>query len=307
MSDIEPSEVVVPAKRGSSEHFGPELTESSTPPASSRSDREGLPSGYRMRADAHYVEQLTARRQDRAERDRADGPRSGNEPIEAAAEPDVRERRGDRILAQLQEELATLASASVMLGNTTAVARRLGTDLVRAQTWKAQWLVKAHALVDGRDRPQLRSKPIGPLVEQLRQGLAAECRLAGASLAISATDWSATPGVDDTVLIAGVTGGVLATLALVANQETPTTVRVSFDVSGSEFRAVEISQDEVPLPPTAAARFFDPGWIDRPGGWLGGIGALTARIAAQQHGGTATILAGDRRGTTLRLSLAKLH
>jgi hypothetical protein len=303
VSESESSEVVVPVKRGSSEHFGPELTETPAPPASGRADREGLPTGYRMRADAHYVDSLTARRQERAERDRGEAGRAAADTVDAGVDAE----RRDRILAQLHEELTTLASATAMLGNSTAVARRLGTDLVRAQTWKALWLVKACTLVDGRERPQLRARPIGPLVEQIRQGLSAECRLAGATRHVSATDWSATPSLDEAVLVAGVTGAVLATLAVLGNQDGPAAIRVAFDTSGTELRTVEVSQDDVPVPPASAARFFDPAWTDRPGGWLAAVGALTARLAAQQHGGSAACLAGERRGTTIRLSFAKLH
>ena len=46
--------------------------ESLQPAASEKKpEREGRPSGYQMRADAHYVDQLTSRRGERAYTDRA--------------------------------------------------------------------------------------------------------------------------------------------------------------------------------------------------------------------------------------------
>ena len=48
-------------------------------------------------------------------------------------------------------------------------------------------------------------------------------------------------------------------------------------------------------------------WTDRPGGFLAAIGALSARAAAQQHGGSASAAVGERRGTAIRLNLARTH
>ena len=78
-------------------------------------EREGLPPTYRMRADAHYVEQLSTRRME------GDGPRAGQRRSEAgesdaAAEPrerrDGRDRRAERVFTQLCEDLATIESLS---------------------------------------------------------------------------------------------------------------------------------------------------------------------------------------------------
>jgi hypothetical protein len=302
VSDLESSEVVVPGKRVPSEQFGPEIsdTPASTAP---RTEREGLPSSYRMRADAHYVDQLSGRRAERADRDREHA-----RPVAApeADDAEARERRSERVLAQLQEELATLASGTAMLSNTSALARRLGVDLVRVETWRANWLIRAHALVEGRERSALRPKPIGPLADQIRQGLLPECRLAGVSLQVSVNDWNATVNVDEGVLTAGVTGAVLATLGLIGQQEGGE-LRIAFDVSAGELRSIDITQDQAVPGPSAAVRFFDLAWAERPGGWLAGLGAVTARLAAQQHGGTAIFQVADRRGSLIRIAGAKHH
>jgi hypothetical protein len=256
-----------------------------------------------MRADAHYVDQLSGRRPDRAERDR-DSARVVAAP--EVDEADARERRSERILAQLQEELATLASGTAMLSNGSGLARRIGVDLVRVETWRANWLIRAHALVDGRERAALRPRPLGPLVDQIRQGILPECRLAGVALQVTASDWNGTVNVDEAVLTAGVTGAVLATLGLIGSQE-GAEIRIAFDASGGELRTVEITQDEAVPGPSAAVRFFDLAWADRPGGWLAGLGAVTARLAAQQHGGTAVFQVADRRGSLIRIASGKYH
>ena len=54
--------------------------------------------------------------------------------------------------------------------------------------------------------------------------------------------------------------------------------------------------------PGRSARFFDSAWTDRPGGWFAGLGATVAKVVAQQHGGDAVLLAGERRGSTLKIT-----
>src|SRR5690606_24175608 len=125
-------------------------------------EREGLPPGYRMRADAHYVDQLTARRAERADRQDDDAP----------------ERVGDKVLAHLSEDITSIGSAAGMLtADASPLARRVSIDLIKAQSWRAGWLLRAAALLDNTPRPAARPRPIGPILAQVRDGFAAECRL----------------------------------------------------------------------------------------------------------------------------------
>jgi hypothetical protein len=304
VSDIEPSEVNV-GRRSTSDKFAQEHSDVASP-SHVRVEREGLPASYRMRADAHYVEQLTSRRE-RAERlDTARHVNGAADMTDREATPERRDRRSDRVMAQLEEEIAAIASAATMLtSDVSPLARRMSLDLVRSQAWRAAWLLRASALLDGRHRGQIRSRAVGTILEQIRQGLAPECRLAGASLHLQASDWNAVVSVDEAALVAGVTAGVFATLSLAGSFDTMA-VRVAFDVTGAEIRQVEIAQDEIAAVSSANLRFFDPTWGDRPGGWSAGIAALAVRSAAQQLGGSAVFLPGERRGTVVRLNLARV-
>lgn len=285
MSDIDPSEA------GVGRRANPE--------------REGLPPTYRMRADAHYVEQLATRRE-RADRLDAPRPSAGNGDVPDRETPvERRDRRSDRVMAQLGEEISAILSAATMLSaDGSALAQRVSADMIRAQAWRASWLLKASALVDGRHRGQTRPKAIGPLLEQIRQGLMPECRLAGATLRVHATDWETPVAVDEAALSAAITGAVFATLTIAGTEDV--NIRVTVDTAGGEVRQVEISQDDAAVPSAASLRFFDPTWADRPGGWSAGLAALTVRSAAQQLGGSATLVPGDRRGTTIRLNLSRI-
>ena len=78
------------------------------------------------------------------------------------------------------------------------------------------------------------------------------------------------------------------------------------EVDGDEddLQSIEVSQDTVAVPSSVKQRFFDADWVERPGGWLGAIGAATAEAAAVQLGGGITLSVGNRRGCTVRFEFA---
>jgi hypothetical protein len=300
VSDIETSDLTL-GRRSIPDRFASERKDDVQDSPTPRPEREGLPASYRMRADAHYVEQLVSRRE-RAERPEASRSQSGQGDMAEHDAAGERDRRSDRVMSQVSEEITTIASAAAMLAaETSPLARRVGLELVRAQAWRASWLLKASVIVDGRHRGTMKPAPLGSIVEQLRQGLAPECRLAGVTLQLQASDANAIVAVDVPLVTAGVTGAVIATLGLMGEAE-GATIRVVLEAAGHDLRSVEVTQDLVSAPAAAGLRFFDPGWSDRPGGWTAGMGALSARGAAQHAGGSAAFVPGDRRGSTIRLT-----
>ena len=304
MSDIDPTELSVAGRRSLSEKFGPDGPDAPLLPPHVKPEREGLPPGYRMRADSHYVEQLSSRRADRMET-RAGTPAS--EAGEADAPTDARDWRSERVLAQLGEEIAAMGSvAALVAADGASLTRRTGVDLLRAQAWRASWLLRTHAMFDAATKPQVRPRPLGLLLEHIRQGMAPECRLAGIGLQMHASDWNTSVLVDESAIAAGVTGAVIALLGLIGHTD-GAIIRVSAEASAGELRAIDVVQDDVTGAPGLGLRFFDLSWADRPGGVAAAIGALSARAAAQQHGGTATLVLGDRRGATVRLSFTRTH
>ena len=294
MSEIETSGFGFgrPAPR---EEFAPE-----EPEPLPRTDREGLPASYRMRADTHYVDTLTGRH-DRFDRPSQPAvPAARNDASDPPA-PASRGRRSDRVLAQVGEEIAAITSAAALLGvDASPLARQTGQDLIRAQAWRASWLLKAAVLLDGRHTRQTRPVALTSLVEQLRQGLTPECRLAGVALQVHAPD--VTVVTDAALVSTGVTGAVIATLSLIAGCE-GAAVRVTFDVAAGQLRGVDVTQELVAPSADTVGRFFDPAWSDRPGGWTALMGALAAREAARLHGDQTT-LTGEPGGSRLRVGLA---
>jgi hypothetical protein len=310
VSEINPAELgTAGGSPDPSDEFSSESANVETPSTTRKSEREGLPSGYRMRADSHYVDQLSTPRAGGPEPAR--GSRRAVAPPEAPVEnPEnvaVRERREtrdlrtDRLLVQLSEDLATVeSSVATLASGASPTARRVTLDLLRAHTWRAAWLVRAQALSDRPVRAG-RPRPIGNVFARLREGFAAECRLNSLTLHLHVPDWNAAVSVDEQELMIGLTGAIVSTIGLVGESD-GATVKVTASAAGGELRTVEISQDEAVVSAPVAGRFFDPVWADRPGGWLSGFGAWTARTVAQRHGGDAALVAGDRRGSTMRLT-----
>jgi hypothetical protein len=296
-----------------SDEFSSETANVETPATARKPEREGLPSGYRMRADSHYVDQLLTPRAGGAEPARG-ARRAVAAPDAAVENPEsvvVRERREtrdlrtDRLMVQLSEDLATVESSVATLSSgASPTARRVMLDVLRAHTWRAAWLVRAQTLADRPVRANGRPRPIGNVFARLREGFAAECRLNSLTLHVHVPDWNAAVSVDEQELIIGLTGAIVSTIGLVGESD-GATVKVTASAAGGELRTVEISQDEALVPAAVAGRFFDPVWADRPGGWVSGFGAWTARTVAQRHGGDAALVAGDRRGSTMRLTFER--
>lgn len=299
MSNLNPADVPAAGRQVILEEFTQESPELAPPTSTDRkTDREGLPPGYRMRADAHYVDQLSSRRTDRPA-DAAPAAAPARDRLES------RERRSERLLAQLTEDLATIASAATMLTtDASPLGRRLSADLIKAQTARAAWLVRANAILDGAHRPHVRPRPLGAILDQIRDRFAIECRLSGIALQIHTTDWNTTVLVDEDALVAGISGAIVATIGLIGQVE-GAAIKVTAGAGGGELRTIEVTQDDVAIPASVGSRFLDVSWTDRPGGWPAGLGAWTARAVAQQHGGDAVFLSADRRGCTVRLSFSR--
>ena len=263
-------------------------------------EREGLPSGYRMRADAHYVDLLAS--SPRTERPRAEPTRVRDDHTQ------VRAARDRRVLEHLSGDVAAIEAAAAMLSaEPTPLARRVSLDLIKAQSARAAWLLRAQAVLAGHDavRPS-RSHIIGDVLAGVRDRLAAECRLNSVGLQVTCESRAAVT-IDDTLLTVGVTGAVLSLAGLLTGLE-GAVIRVDalVEVDGDEddLQSIEICQDLVAVPSSLKQRFFDGDWVERPGGWLGAIGAATADAAAVQLGGGIHLSVGSRRGCTIRFEFA---
>ena len=268
-------------------------------PEPAKVEREGLPPGYRMRADAHYVDSLTSSsRSDRAARETS-RTAWADEPTRPAAQD-------RRLFDQLAEDVGAIESAaSLLAGERSPLLRRVGLDLIKAQSARASWLLRAMALGDATETDaQPRRRLLRDVLAQLRDRVTVECRLMGVGLDVEVAAEAGATAVPEALIGAGVTGAILAQLGLVDGQEAAQ-IRVRALIPPAEGSAIliEISQDTAALPSGSQARFFDAGWVNRPGGWLSAIGAATARTAAERLGGGISLVTTERRGCVIRLTL----
>jgi hypothetical protein len=308
-------------------------TEFSTTVVQKQSEREGLPPSYRMRADAHYVDQLTRRadrgsvdsgrdqardggrgagkdtvrdagaaegREAREGRDRADRP----ERADRADKTDRRDRASDALWRQLAETVRTIdATVGLLSSDSSAMARRVSLDLLRSQSARAGWIVQAEALVSQAPASSVRSRRLASLLIGIADGFAAECRLCGIALTVDPPDWNVAVPIDEAALTTGVRGALFATFSLLEGVE-GAAVRLSAAAGSGDVR-IEIHQDAAAIAPSLSARFFEAGWTDRPGGPFAALAAAAARQASRLHGGDASLIPLERRGGTLRLELAR--
>ena len=260
-----------------------------------------------MRADAHYVDLLTSRRSEPSRESQRAGQRSQpaggwDEVLGLDVPAESREIQRSIPLSHLVDDLTTIQGAAAMLANDTSpLVRRVSLDLINMHAARAAWRLRAEAVLSGGHRVERRGRRLGALLAQVRDGLAPACRLTGAGLDVHATNWDAVVSVDGDVLEVGLIGAVLATLGLVRSDEWAA-VRIHAVEQDGELKAIDIAQEEVRLPDGLGRRFFDPAYLDRPGGWAACLGAATARAAAKLHGGDATVITHERRGSTIRLT-----
>lgn len=251
-----------------------------------------------MRADVHYVEALSSgARPDRAR----DAARA------TAADDTLRHGAHDRrLLDQLTDDVAAIESAAAMLtAERSPLARRVGLDLIKAQSARASWLLRASALIASVEADShARRRPLGDILVDIRNRAAVECRLVGVGLEVEVPIDVAAVALPDATLVAGLTGAVMAQLGLIEGIENvPIRLRAALAPGETPAITIEVTQDSVQMPSGSQARFFDAAWVSRPGGWLAAIGAATARIAAERLGGTVAVVTTERRGCTIRYTL----
>src|SRR5262245_6308557 len=254
-------------------------------------EREGLPPSYRMRADAHYVDQLTARVPEAPAR-------------VAAVTPQQRVRDAETTAQTLAAITTIQAAAHLASEDGSPLVRRVALDLIRAAAWRAAWQVRAAAVLDQTHRWQFRPRLVGAVLSRVRDGFAADGRLRGVEVTLQVADWNATLDVDEEALVAAVAGAVVATAGVMEGVESPR-VAVAARPVGDGDLVIDVSQDAITVDPADAERFFDASRPERLGGRLAAIGASAARVVAQRHAGDAVLVGDVGRGSTVRLTLRR--
>ncbi len=141
--------------------------------------REGLPAGFRMRHDTHYVEELISRnhagRADTAPANKIHARRISPRVAEPKATPSTAMASAD-----IGESLDAIgACLHLFRARTRPAAERVALDLIAAEVARAGWLVQALSVLN-EDVPVARGAvDIGPVVSRIARvpgGRPARCR-----------------------------------------------------------------------------------------------------------------------------------
>lgn len=208
----------------------------------------------------------------------------------------------DDLRRQLTTHLTTVQTASSLLASGESIGGHVGLDLVRANAARASWLLEATELLTNGPARHRYPRMLASVVEQVLDAVGPESRLVRAQVRAHFADNAASISIDDNTVAVGLTGVIVALLALVAQTEAAT-INVKAASAEGGVIALEIIGTPIALPETKADRFFDQTWTDRPGGWSALIGAWAARAAAERRGGSAAFRVDGRGSGFVKLLL----
>jgi hypothetical protein len=263
--------------------------------------REGLPPGFRMRHDAHYVEELTTGSLASAAPAPTSidvaRPRNGHRHRDAAATMSMA-----HACAEIGQGMDAIGACLRLFPGTARPAHeQVALDLMAAEVHRATWLLQALSVLD-EDPPVANVQvELGSVVNRVVSGLMPGRRHAGSRTEAGA----GAPGLrttgDDSLLTVAVAG---MAMALQAATDRVDAAIIDLGVREAAGRAiVEATQTAVRLPASWRARFLDPAWTDRPGGRRVAVALAASARVAELHHGTLTIADAERGGCRLVLSL----
>ena len=259
--------------------------------------REGLPKSYRMRADSHYVEQLDTPRDSFAVAEKSSVLRSQA----SAVSPETSPAKALDIHDALVRALADIESSTNLLSSSPAsLLESAGTDVIRAETWRASCLLQANRVLQGGVTPGQTLCSARRLVTLVAERAESERRLRGFSLHTEheIPEHLMIAG-DPRVLITALSGLLLATCAVI---EARSNARIALSASVDATRQIEFAISEVGTGVSTAweSRAFDPTWNERPGGTAAAVWMLAARTIAESYGGHVGVSA-TARGVTVKM------
>jgi C4-dicarboxylate-specific signal transduction histidine kinase len=108
----------------------------------------------------------------------------------------------------------------------------------------------------------------------------------------------------DEQLLAIALAGALAAMHALAEHVRGTTVQCALrDDAGRGVVVIQVTEQSVTVAAAHLARFFDPAWAERPGGYRAAVDVLAARRIVAMHGGHVEVAAAAGGGAVLTLSL----
>lgn len=266
------------------------------------SQREGLPPGFRMRHDTHYVDDLVTRNL---------ASRLGAREARETDDRPASERASSRLSVPMSHACAQVGQSLDAIGACLRLfadaprpaAEQVALDLISAEVARAGWFVQGLALLDG-----------DPPVANVQFDLAAVVKRVVDTLGPGWTPRRSRVVVDsepslphargDESLAALAVAGILTALEAVTERVRDASIEVALRHEPGRV-LVHVSQNVVRVPPSWRARFLDPSWTDRPGGRRTAVALAAARRVAELHSGLLTMTLDEAGGCRLALSLPR--
>jgi hypothetical protein len=259
--------------------------------------REGLPSTYRMRADAHYVDLL-----------------EGRSAVPLA--PWSSERAQESVLQSvdlldpvlhagrdLAKALTTLAGCGALLADAPSdLSRMVVGDLIRAEAWRASALLHATRVVRKEMSMARTAVPVSSVLDKVMLAIQPQRRVRPVTIdARSALPYGSVVVGDEPMLAGALSWSLLLSLAVLDGVE-DAKMTVSVGTDSKSGVAFAVSQSSVTPPAIWQTRAFDPAWAERPGGVPALVWGLALREVAHANGGSVRVERTDR-GTTIGFNL----
>jgi hypothetical protein len=271
------------------EYLDPQSSSAPAPIEKPRPARQGLPSGYRMRHDAHYVDELETRRR----------------PSEAPA-PTLAFPTSIPVtfaLRDMSQELEGVASCFNLVSTRgRGLRERMGLSLARVGVDRNMRAFQALRVLLEDPPPEPRPISLNALIEHTVQGFEEELRLTTTRVSLDLGDSVIRLNADAKMLSLALQAclGTLVSLVEASNVEGGIHViaRVTDGVACIEMRqqAYRLSADQF-------SRLADLEWSERPGGIPAGTALAAAARIAQAHGGLLDARRTEGGGCVLILTV----
>ena len=251
--------------------------------------RQGLPSGYRMRHDAHYVDELESRRRPSD----ANGPALAfptSIPVTFA-------------LRDMSQELEGVASCfSLVAAKSRPLRERMGLSLARVGVDRNMRAFQALRMLLEDPPPERVPTSLTAILERTIGSFDEELRLTGMRMALDAPETPIRVTADARMLSLAMQACVGTLVSLVEASNIAEAIHITARVSDG-IASCEMRQDAYRLSADQFSRLADLEWSDRPGGIPAGIGLAAAARIAQAHGGSLDARRTESGGCVLILTI----
>jgi hypothetical protein len=269
----------------------------------SRPVRQGLPSGYRMRHDAHYVDELESRRAGTAHATVQAGHPNAAAASGAPALAFPTSIPVTFALRDMSQELEGVASCfNLVAAKARPLRERMGLSLARVGVERNMRSFQALRVLLEDPPPEPATTSLTSIIGHTVDSFDEELRVTGLRISLDLPDTVIRVTADARMLSLALQACVGTLVSLVEASNAPDVIHVAARLSDG-IASCEMRQDAYRLSADQFARLTDLEWSERPGGIPAGIGLAAAARIAQAHGGGLDARRTDSGGCLLMLTI----